>query len=83
MTVLVSTAYMEEAERFEHLVAIDGGRVLAQGTTAEIWRARRRTRWRTPTWRCRPATDASRRADGRSRRAPRDGGAPAIAADRI
>jgi ribosome-dependent ATPase len=36
MTVLVSTAYMEEAERFEHLVAIDGGRVLAQGVTADI-----------------------------------------------
>jgi ribosome-dependent ATPase len=36
MTVLVSTAYMEEAERFERLVAIDSGRILAQGTTAEI-----------------------------------------------
>jgi ribosome-dependent ATPase len=36
MTVLVSTAYMEEAERFERLVAIDGGRVLAEGKTADV-----------------------------------------------
>src|SRR5690349_18479203 len=36
MTMLVSTAYMDEAERFERLVAIDAGRVLAQGRTAEI-----------------------------------------------
>ncbi|MCC6779062.1 MAG: ribosome-associated ATPase/putative transporter RbbA [Hyphomicrobiales bacterium] len=36
MTVVVSTAYMEEAERFERLVAIDAGRVLASGTTRDI-----------------------------------------------
>jgi ribosome-dependent ATPase len=36
LTVLVSTAYMEEAERFDHVVAIDGGRLLAQGTPAEL-----------------------------------------------
>ncbi|TPE61847.1 ATP-binding cassette domain-containing protein [Sandaracinobacter neustonicus] len=36
MTVLVSTAYMEEAERFEHLVAMDDGRIIADGTTADI-----------------------------------------------
>jgi ribosome-dependent ATPase len=36
MTVLVSTAYMDEAERFGRLVAIDAGRVLAHGPTAEI-----------------------------------------------
>jgi ribosome-dependent ATPase len=36
LTVLVSTAYMEEAERFDHVVAIDAGRVLAQGTPAEL-----------------------------------------------
>src|SRR5512144_1111167 len=36
ITVLVATAYMEEAERFDHLVAMDAGRVLDAGTPAEI-----------------------------------------------
>jgi ribosome-dependent ATPase len=36
LTVLVATAYMEEAERFDRVVAIDGGRVLAEGATHEI-----------------------------------------------
>jgi ribosome-dependent ATPase len=44
MTLLVSTAYMEEAERFDRLVAIDAGRVLASGTTREILAAAGKTR---------------------------------------
>ena len=36
MSVLVATAYMEEAERFDHLVAMDDGKVLATGTPAEL-----------------------------------------------
>ncbi len=36
ITVLISTAYMEEAERFERVVVIDAGRVLAAGPTREI-----------------------------------------------
>ena len=36
MSVLVATAYMEEAERFDWLVAMDGGRVLATGSPAQI-----------------------------------------------
>jgi ribosome-dependent ATPase len=36
MSVLVATAYMEEAERFEWTVAMDGGRVLATGTPEEL-----------------------------------------------
>ncbi|MHA1564914.1 MAG: ATP-binding cassette domain-containing protein, partial [Alphaproteobacteria bacterium] len=36
MSVLVSTAYMEEAERFDWLVAMDAGRVLETGTPPEI-----------------------------------------------
>ena len=37
MSVLVATAYMEEAERFDWLIAMDAGRVLATGTPAEIY----------------------------------------------
>lgn len=36
MSVLVATAYMEEAERFDWLVAMSAGRVLATGTAGEI-----------------------------------------------
>jgi ribosome-dependent ATPase len=36
MTLLVSTAYMDEAEHFGRLVAVADGRVLAQGSTAGI-----------------------------------------------
>jgi ribosome-dependent ATPase len=36
MSVLVATAYMEEAERFDWLVAMDAGSVLATGTPAGI-----------------------------------------------
>jgi ribosome-dependent ATPase len=36
MSVVVATAYMEEAARFDHLVAMDGGRVLASGTVADL-----------------------------------------------
>lgn len=36
MSVLVATAYMEEASRFDWLVAMDGGRILATGTPAEL-----------------------------------------------
>ncbi len=36
MSVLVSTAYMEEAARFDHLVAMFAGHVLAAGTPAEL-----------------------------------------------
>ena len=36
MSVLVSTAYMDEAEGFDWLVGMDAGKVLATGTAAEI-----------------------------------------------
>lgn len=36
MSVLVATAYMEEAERFDWLLAMDAGRVLATGTPVEL-----------------------------------------------
>ena len=41
MSVIVATAYMEEAERFDWLVAMNAGQVLATGTPDEL---RRRTK---------------------------------------
>ena len=42
MSVLVSTAYMDEAERFDWLVAMDAGKILATGTASELRRTHRR-----------------------------------------
>lgn len=36
MSVIVATAYMDEAERFDWLVAMDDGKILATGTTEEL-----------------------------------------------
>jgi len=36
MSVLVATAYMEEAEQFDWLVAINAGKVLGTGTSADL-----------------------------------------------
>ncbi|MCL4243982.1 MAG: ribosome-associated ATPase/putative transporter RbbA [Candidatus Dadabacteria bacterium] len=36
MSVIVATAYMEEAARFDRLAAMDGGKALADGTPGEI-----------------------------------------------
>jgi ribosome-dependent ATPase len=36
MSVMVATAYMEEAQRFDWLTAMDAGRVIATGTAAEL-----------------------------------------------
>jgi ABC-2 type transport system ATP-binding protein len=36
LTVLLSTSYLDEAERCGHIVVLHSGRVLAQGTPAEI-----------------------------------------------
>lgn len=36
MTLLVATAYMEEAQRFERIVAIDEGKILADEVTSDI-----------------------------------------------
>ena len=37
MSVIVATAYMEEAESFDWLVAMDNGKVLATGTPKELY----------------------------------------------
>ncbi len=39
MSVLVATAYMDEADRFDWLAAMDSGRVLATGAPAALMRA--------------------------------------------
>lgn len=36
MCVLVSTAYMEEAEEFDHLIAMDDGHILATGSPQQL-----------------------------------------------
>ncbi|MCD8566675.1 MAG: ribosome-associated ATPase/putative transporter RbbA [Alphaproteobacteria bacterium] len=36
MSVLIATAYMEEAEQFDWLIAMDDGKILDQGTADEI-----------------------------------------------
>ena len=36
MSVIVATAYMDEAQRFDWLAAMDDGRILATGTPAEL-----------------------------------------------
>jgi ribosome-dependent ATPase len=36
MTVVTATAYMEEAEQFDTLVAMNGGQVIATGTAADL-----------------------------------------------
>ena len=37
MSVMVATAYMDEASRFDWLVAMDAGRILATGTPQELY----------------------------------------------
>jgi ABC-type multidrug transport system ATPase subunit/ABC-type Na+ efflux pump permease subunit len=49
VTVIVTTHFMEEAEYCDHVVIMDAGRVLAQGTPAEIRRHARPTPTRAPT----------------------------------
>ncbi|MBF9233486.1 ribosome-associated ATPase/putative transporter RbbA [Microvirga alba] len=39
ITVLVATAYMEEAERFDWLVAVNKGKIVATGSPTELCRA--------------------------------------------
>ncbi len=36
MSVIVATAYMDEAQRFDQLIAMDDGRILATGTPQEL-----------------------------------------------
>ena len=49
MTVIVTTHFMEEAEYCDRVVIMDAGRVLAQGTPAEVRRRAYHEGEREPT----------------------------------
>ena len=64
MSVLVSTAYMDEAERFDWLIAMDAGRILATGTPESSSKGRGPKTWKRPSWPCCPRRNAAgRRSD--------------------
>ena len=70
MSVLVSTAYMDEAQRFDWTIAMDAGRVIATGTPG---RAHGTHRCREPGGRIRRAV-----AGRRGGRSPRPGDPPRV-----
>ena len=53
VTVMVTTHFMEEAEYCDRVAIMDAGRVLAQGTPAEIRARARSDQRREPTWKTR------------------------------
>ncbi|WP_367349149.1 ATP-binding cassette domain-containing protein [Sphingobium yanoikuyae] len=68
MSVIVATAYMDEAQRFDWLVAMDDGQILDTGTPAEISRAPAPVRWRRPSSRCCPRRRSAAMSRSSSRR---------------
>ncbi len=60
MSVIVATAYMEEAAGFDWLVAMDGGKILATGSACRTSRAHLRTQSRCSLYRA----PAGRKAQG-------------------
>ena len=81
ISIVVATAYMEEAEVFDFLVAMDGGRVLASGSASEI---KSRTGQRTMEAAFVELLPASRQGSRRSGNLPppdlHDAGPPVIEA---
>ena len=79
--MIVATAYMEEAERFDWLVAMNGGKVLATGSPAELKTTdRRRRRSKRPSSRCCRRRSARSHERSKSRRAGVVDAAPVIVA---
>ena len=54
MSVMVATAYMEEAEQFDWLAAMDAGRVIATGILASLWKKATEPLSMTPSSICPP-----------------------------
>jgi ribosome-dependent ATPase len=80
MSVVVATAYMDEAARFDWLIAMDGGRILASGTPADLMQ---RTATRTLEEAYVALLPADQRGDGGPLVIPprtASGGEPAIVA---
>ncbi|MGO4476442.1 ribosome-associated ATPase/putative transporter RbbA [Massilia sp. 2TAF26] len=84
LSVLVATAYMEEASRCDWLVALDGGRVLASGTPAALLEKGGGVSLEAAFVALLPAERrAGYRAQGPQPRQPVSGGALVIEADRL
>jgi len=80
MSVLVSTAYMDEAQRFDWLVAMDAGQILATGSPGEL---RERTKTQSLEEAFVALLPAEKRGTGQKLVVPprqASGGVPAIAA---
>ena len=71
MSVAVATAYMDEAEGFDWLVAMDSGNVLATGSAAELKTRTGRVDWRKRSLRCCPKRNAWAIVPSSCRRASR------------
>lgn len=83
MSVIVATAYMEEAQRFQHLVAMDGGRVLISDTLSRLL-AQTGTSTVEEAYVALLPPDPRRRGSGFSRTPfVNPGGEPAIEAERL
>lgn len=82
MSVLVSTAYMDEAQRFDWTIAMNGGRVIAEDTPAELMKRTGTTNLEAAFVALMPGADADRRALEIPPRVDH-GGPPAIAATHL
>lgn len=80
MGVLVSTAYMDEAERFDYLVAMDNGAILATGSAADIKRDVGAMTLEDAFIKLLPATDGRERKSFEIPARPIHDGVPAIVA---
>ena len=80
MSVVVATAYMDEAEQFDWLVAMDAGRSLAEGTPAKIKKRQVRRRLKRASSRSCRKSVAAAIGHLRFRRARRANGEPVIVA---